>query len=124
MLSVLEEKLMFRSLAFTLLLVSTSALASDSMPRLDIQSTCNAATPLVPQDRSPRETCMRDEGEAQSQLERQWSSFAAPARQQCVEETNIGGYPSYVELLTCLQIRAGNAQTPSPSPTIYRRPGR
>lgn len=113
---------MFRLLAFTFFLISGPVLATDKVPQLDIQSTCNAATPLVPQDRSPRETCLKDEDEAKGELEQQWAGFALPLRERCAQETNIGGYPSYVELLTCLQIASGNFLNQRDAG--YRRPGR
>ncbi|MGO4571057.1 hypothetical protein [Microvirga sp. 2TAF3] len=114
---------MFRFLAFTLVLAATSALAAEDIPHLDIQSTCKAAVPLVPQDRSPQENCMRDETDARGELDKKWTSFPAALRARCVEETNIGGYPSYVEVLTCLQIATGNAAQ-APSEKTYSRPRR
>ena len=33
-----------------------------------------------------------------------WSGFNAQRREACVQEASIGGPPSYVALLTCLQM--------------------
>ncbi len=38
-----------------------------------------------------------------AQLETQWSQFRESDKTQCTGEANIGGTPSYVDLLTCLQ---------------------
>jgi len=51
--------------------------------------------------------CIRDEQTAQTQLEAQWSQFAASDKSMCTGEvtSTVGdGIPaSYVELLTCVQ---------------------
>jgi hypothetical protein len=78
--------------------------AADEVPRLDIEATCRAAQPLTHEDRRPYENCMRDERGAEADLRRQWSSFSAPSKTRCAQEATIGGTPSYVELLVCLQL--------------------
>jgi hypothetical protein len=47
---------------------------------------------------------MRDEADAQKDLIKTWSTFKPSAQAICVQETKIGGAPSYVEALTCLQL--------------------
>jgi hypothetical protein len=47
--------------------------------------------------------CISDEQQAQAQLQTQWSQFREHDKAQCSEIANVGGTPSYVELLTCLQ---------------------
>jgi hypothetical protein len=49
------------------------------------------------------ESCVRDEKQALGQLQKQWSKFPAQKRAGCVSQNAIGGTPSYVGLLTCLQ---------------------
>ena len=47
-------------------------------------------------------SCMTSENDARGQIVKNWSSYAAGARQRCV---NMTGYmPSYVEWLTCLEM--------------------
>ncbi|MBZ6076856.1 hypothetical protein [Microvirga puerhi] len=111
---------MLRYIAVPLLFFVTPALAQQ-VPRLDIQSTCKAAVALDATDKSPEANCMRDETGARDELAKQWSSFAEPLRKRCIEETSIGGYPSYVEVLTCVQTASGNTTAPAPT-TTYRRP--
>jgi hypothetical protein len=50
-------------------------------------------------------TCVRDEQQAQEQLQTKWSQFAPSDKAMCTSVTTEGGGvpPSYVELLTCLQ---------------------
>ena len=48
--------------------------------------------------------CVNDENRARQQLVSQWSKFSASSRSQCLPLESIGGTPSYVSLLTCLQM--------------------
>src|SRR5215210_1369664 len=103
---------MFQVLAATILLVlSTGIGAAQQLPTFDIEATCRAAHPLGPEDRDPYEGCMKDEGVARSEHQRQWARFEAGNRDLCAEETRVGGYPSYVEVLTCLQMFSGTPTT-------------
>jgi hypothetical protein len=78
----------------------TAALAQD-MPRFNVQPSCRGAASLTP---ASLDSCLRDEESARTALAGSWSQFAAGDRTRCREETETGGSPSYVELLTCLQM--------------------
>jgi hypothetical protein len=73
-------------------------------PKLNIQATCKRAQPLSSGEKDAYQSCANDENDAQKELVKTWSSFKAAAQSTCVQETMIGGAPSYVELLTCLQL--------------------
>jgi hypothetical protein len=92
------------ALALTVLGLASGAVAAAEFPVIPIERRCSAATPLDAQDTSPVETCLRDEREARAQPEAQWSRFAANDRDVCVQQTYVGGYPSYDDVLTCLQM--------------------
>ncbi|QFU16658.1 hypothetical protein [Microvirga thermotolerans] len=111
---------MLRLAAIPLFLLATPVVAAE-VPVLDIQSTCKAAVALDPSDTAPQQTCMKEETEARADLAKQWDAVAEPLRRRCVEETSVGGYPSYVEVLTCIQTATG---TDAPRKSSYRRPGR
>lgn len=51
--------------------------------------------------------CLSDERAARRILRRRWSTFPAVDRRNCRQESAIGGTPSYVALLTCLQLADG-----------------
>jgi len=106
--------------AAILLMLSANIGTAQQLPHFDIEATCREAQPLGPEDRDPYQGCMKDEGIARSELQRQWTRFDAGNRDTCVEETGLGGYPSYVEVLTCLQMYAG---TPAPTTLKPRRRG-
>jgi len=86
------------------LLMTTAALA-DSVPKYDMARTCRldhaAASGLAVTE--SMKSCVRDEKQAAAQLQKQWSKFPEQKRAGCVSQNTIGGTPSYVGLLTCLQ---------------------
>ena len=45
-----------------------------------------------------------DEKWAQKQLGHQWSKYPESSKTQCISMESVGGTPSYVSLLTCLQM--------------------
>ncbi|MHB8272416.1 hypothetical protein [Bradyrhizobium sp.] len=86
------------------LLAATVAMA-DTVPKYDMARTCRldhaAASGLAVTE--SMKNCVRDEKKAYGQLQKQWPKFAAAKRGGCVSQNTIGGTPSYVGLLTCLQ---------------------
>jgi len=77
------------------------------VPVYDVAPGCRAAVTVMP---GSFEACMNDEQSARTQLAAKWDRFAGPQRDNCVQTENSGGSPSYVELLTCLQM-AQDAKT-------------
>jgi hypothetical protein len=80
---------------------------ADGVPKFDIQRECrvdstDAYDPNAGLNAMIKR-CVADEQQALSQLGAQWTQFQGSDRSQCIQETSIGGTPSYVELLTCLQ---------------------
>ncbi len=99
---------MLRAFVAAVVLFSTTNLSlAQGLPAFDIEATCREAQPLGPEDHDPYQGCLKDERTARSELQRDWGRFEAANRSTCVEETGIGGYPSYVEVLTCLQMFGG-----------------
>ncbi|MCK1288634.1 hypothetical protein IVB41_32520 [Bradyrhizobium sp. 44] len=79
---------------------------ADGVPSFDIARSCKldiaAATGLSVGQ--PLKSCISDEHKAKQQLASGWSKFPASSRANCVPQESIGGTPSYVSLLTCLQM--------------------
>ena len=50
------------------------------------------------------ERCSQDETTALGQLKTEWVHFVGADKRSCMETTQIGGFASYVELLTCLEM--------------------
>jgi hypothetical protein len=88
-----------------------SPAVAQQVPRLDIEATCRAAPRLLAEDANPYDGCMRDETDAERELKTMWGSAAAAHRERCAGEAQIGGSPSYVDMLTCLEMAQGAAST-------------
>jgi hypothetical protein len=82
------------------------------VPTFDVVTECRSeAGSTVDFDR-----CSRDETAALEQLKNEWVRFVGTDKKACVGETRIGGFASYVELLTCLEI-ARDVVSANPNPT-------
>ncbi len=51
------------------------------------------------------QVCFQDEQDAKDKLKETWSSFDASQKVQCQQLLKAGGLPSYVELLTCVEMK-------------------
>jgi len=49
-------------------------------------------------------SCMRSEHTARDKLRSEWTQFTPATRERCTATSTMGGMPSYVELLTCLEM--------------------
>ena len=79
---------------------------ADRVPAFDIARSCKldtAATTGPSVDQSLK-NCVNDENRARQELVSQWPKFSASSKAQCIPLEGIGGDPSYVSLLTCLQM--------------------
>jgi hypothetical protein len=82
-----------------------------TVPKFDIARECRLEGGSTPDfDR-----CSRDEAIALRQLQQAWTKFAGADKKTCVGQTTIGGFASYVELLTCLEM-AHDAASPNTNP--------
>jgi hypothetical protein len=95
---------MFRCAGLALFLLTTSAAWGGEIPRYDIEATCRAAPTLQGGPGNTDRNCIRDETQARTQLGQQWAGFDAKQQDECVQEAGLNGSPSYVALLTCLQM--------------------
>jgi hypothetical protein len=94
-------------ISFSMVVVGSLVVAAaDRVPVFDVSRSCKldvAATTGLSVDQSLK-NCVNDEKRARQQLASQWSKFSASSRSQCIPLESIGGTPSYVSLLTCLQM--------------------
>jgi hypothetical protein len=73
---------------------------ADAVPQFDIARECRDEG----ETKEMLQRCTDDEVQARKQLHAEWMQFSPGAIVQCNGETNIDGTPSYVELLTCLEM--------------------
>ena len=85
---------------------------ADVVPAFDVAPGCRAAVTVMP---GTFDACMRDEQAARAQLASQWDGFASSDRATCTQNETVGGTPSYVELLSCLQMARDARRLPNSS---------
>src|SRR6516162_9164161 len=76
----------------------TSPIAvSDTVPKFDIVRECG----FEGETTVNFSQCSTDEVAALAQLKTLWTQFVVADKSTCIPEATIGGFASYVELLTC-----------------------
>lgn len=91
--------------------------ATDKVPKLDVAQSCREAQAIAGEDQNlTYKGCMQDEEEAQKQLALKWSKFKLTDRRNCIAQ-GAAPLPSYVEILTCLEMY-------DQASTLYRPPER
>jgi hypothetical protein len=99
-----------------LLLGSQIVLAADPVPQLDASLSCRSAGASSLMGQAGTRTaaaCEKDENDARGKLNQDWSSYSAAEQARCTRLTTLGGSPSYVELLTCLEMAKAAKQLPA-----------
>lgn len=97
--------------SLVLLSLSTNPMAdsivpvADSPPRFDIAASCRDVGKSGVNVGRPASACQDDEARARDALAARWTQFQPSARTACVEGATYGGPPSYVEVLTCLEMK-------------------
>jgi hypothetical protein len=110
--------------AFTVSILSVAiaaalcgGVAAAGLPELDVMPSCRAADRVslaagAEKPRSDMQACLDDERIAKEDLLKRWAGFSPDIQALCVGMNRTGGPPSYVELLTCLEVMrdAGTAE--------------
>jgi hypothetical protein len=78
--------------------------AADDPPILNMGPTCDAAAAGALTLGRDKQACMQEETGARDLLKKNWSQYRPDDRTQCAGMVSNGGPPSYVELLSCLEI--------------------
>ena len=91
---------MFVHLPILIMTTLTPVAASDTVPNFDIPRQCRFESGL----KADYDRCSDDEGTAIRELQETWTQFAVTDKRTCVDYTTIGGFASYVDLLTCLEM--------------------
>lgn len=90
--------------------------AADQIPTFDVNPTCSGANATAGAGGRGSDVCIKSELAARDDLAKQWANFPAADRTQCVQLTNMTHMPSYVQVLTCLEMRREARQLEAPSP--------
>src|ERR1019366_6895103 len=86
------------------LLSSQTVLAAGSVPKFDIGPSCRSAGAAAVMATRNTASCEQDENNARATLEKEWSQFTPLDKARCTRLMTSGGSPSYVDLLTCLEL--------------------
>jgi hypothetical protein len=82
------------------MLVGLQLVATDPVPALDVHPGCQSTVDTAGMS---EQGCLSDEQAAHDQLTKVWPQFQASDKAMCVDQTRTF-QPSYVELLTCLEL--------------------
>jgi hypothetical protein len=93
--------------ALALLLFGAPAWAEGGPPNLDIEQTCKSAASASVSENASQDGCLRSERASRDEIKRRWGEFTPAAKSQCEKQFQAGGFPSYVELVTCLELASG-----------------
>jgi len=100
-----------RAAVVAVTLAGVTAAYAAEVPTLDVSRTCR---PIAAEDGAlDTDRCLKSEREARGQLAREWSDFPAADRTLCTQMATMGGLPSYVELITCLEMKRDVAKLPA-----------
>jgi hypothetical protein len=98
-----------------ILTASQIFLVADAVPKFNVEKTClPAAAASVAPGRGSAD-CQRDENEARAKVDHDWAQYNPGQRAQCVQFSMLGSTPSYVELLTCLEMAKQVRELPEAS---------
>jgi hypothetical protein len=91
------------------------------LPNVAPERICkNAGASVVAEDRSKAyDSCVIDERNALATLKGEWASLSSDIRSTC--GAGIGGQPSYVDILTCVELRPGGNLNTTPNFTYQPR---
>ena len=100
------------------------------VPRVDIQKTCRTSEKTIKEafgsSDNTFENCMQQEKANLEQLIKDWGTYPAAAKSQCVQPAVY--MPNYTEWLTCLEMEKEVAkmrlENPAPSVPVQPRPSR
>jgi hypothetical protein len=93
------------------LVAQLSAASADGVPRYNLKPLCRGISQqggmsLLPNQSASKDykTCITSELAVRRQLVKQWPTFKASNKSNCISENSAGGLSSYTGLLSCLQM--------------------
>jgi len=95
-----KEIAMLFHLPIAILATLSPIAVSDAVPKFDIVRECGFEAETT----ENFSQCSKDEVVALAQLKTLWTQFVGADKSTCIPEATIGGFTSYVELLTCLEM--------------------
>ena len=84
---------------------------ADTVPKLDVTRSCRAAADAA-NSKDRLQTCIESEQKTRDQLAKDWSTFPAADRANCINAI-VSFAPTYTELITCLEMKRDVKNLPS-----------
>jgi hypothetical protein len=78
--------------------------SAGGVPALNMHPTCESPMRGELGAKADLNVCLEGERKAHDELVKNWSQFTRGERTQCSDLVHMGGPPSYIELLTCLEM--------------------
>jgi hypothetical protein len=91
--------------ALLLAAAAQAARADDGVPNYNVKPECSFTQSVIPAPENETQ-CLKEERAARAKLQQNWANYPSADRSECVGESSTGGSPSYVDLLTCLEMTA------------------
>jgi hypothetical protein len=95
--------------------ILVAVVSASSIPTLDISAGCKPVAGVEDQTIDYK-SCVQDEEATRQRLTKEWSSYPAAARQECVSD-RPSLVNSYVELLTCIEMQTWKNEPNALNPT-------
>src|ERR1700730_4120185 len=117
------QRIIERLIWIDLLALPGSASAQpDEVPHFDVARSCQEARAYTGDDKNlAYRGCMKDENDARAELAQKWAHFKPGDRKDCVAH-GAAPVPSYVELLTCLEMSEEAEALYKPDGTVRDKP--
>jgi len=109
--------------AHALILGGQLMLVADKVPELKVERSCRAAMKATvgPGNRNEN-ACIQDEKAAKDTLAKEWGQFTVNQKGHCMRLLKAGGSPSYVELLTCVEMGKAAKDLKTQKTTAQQKP--
>jgi hypothetical protein len=98
-----------------ILTASHIMLVADGPPKFDVERTCRPAAAAGTLPGRDSSACQHDENDAREKLTNDWAQFSPGQRRQCAGFAALDNAPSYLELLTCLEMAKQAKELPEES---------
>jgi hypothetical protein len=94
------------------LAASAGLAAAQGVPQFDAAPGCRAGANTGVTRGNNIDGCIKSEMDARAQLVRDWNAFPVADRAHCASLARMGTTPSYIEVLTCLEMARDVRQLP------------
>jgi hypothetical protein len=95
---------MFLSVSAMIVAAPLFVAVADQVPTFDVHPTCVGAAASAGAGGKGPDVCVKSELGARDELAKEWAAFPPGDRSRCVQLTNMTRMPSYVQVLTCLEM--------------------